>query len=304
MGFALLFAGQGLQHAGMLPWLADDEPELRTLAATLGADWRQRLADPEACARNAFAQPLLTSFALAAWRRLKDQLPAPQTIAGYSVGELAAFSVAGAFDAATAQSLAIERAAFMDDCARQAAPTGLIGVTGLPAEALATLRQRHGLELAIDSGSTVILGGPRPALQAFCADAEALDVRCTTLRVELASHTRWMAGASLALARRLAGIEVRRPAWVLYANATGRRVLTADDARRDLAAQVAQCVRWTDCLQGIAERRIGCVLEIGAGAALSRQWNERYPGIPARSADEFRSADAIVSWVEKHAASR
>jgi hypothetical protein len=26
-------------------------------------------------------------------------------------------------------------------------------------------------------------------------------------------------------------------------------------------------------------------------------WNERYPQIPARSADEFRSARAIAEWV-------
>ncbi|MGE4336591.1 MAG: acyltransferase domain-containing protein [Pigmentiphaga sp.] len=303
MGFALIFAGQGLQHAGMLPWLPDDGPEFETLARTLGANWRARLADPDAAIRNAYAQPLLTGLALAAWRRLQDRLPPPQAVAGYSVGELAAFSVAGVFDAATALALAVERAALMDDCARQAAPTGLVGVTGLPPGTAATLCQRHGLEIAIDSGGdTLILGGPRAALPAFCADAETLDARCTPLRVEVASHTHWMHGASQAMAQRLASVAVHRPLKVLYANATGRRVLTVDDARRDLAAQISQCVRWADCLQGITERRVDCVLEIGAGAALSRQWNERYPDIPARSADEFRAVGAIVNWVEKHTA--
>jgi len=304
MGYALLFAGQGSQHAGMLSWLETESPELQALATMFGANWREQLADSQAATRNAFAQPVLTAFALAAWRQLQDALPPPQAIAGYSVGELAAFSVAGVFDAATAQTLAIERAAFMDACARHTVPTGMAGVTGLSAEALATVCQRHDLEIAIDGGATAVVGGPRAALPAFCREAEGLDARCTLLRVELASHTRWMAGASQALAQRLESLDPRRPATVLFANATGRRVLTVNDARRALAAQISQCVRWTECLQGIAERRLGCVLEIGAGAALSRQWNERYPHIPARSADEFRSVAAIAAWVRKHATAR
>ena len=39
------------------------------------------------------------------------------------------------------------------------------------------------------------------------------------------------------------------------------------------------------------------VLEIGPGQALARMWNERYPDVPARSCDEFRSAAGIANWV-------
>jgi [acyl-carrier-protein] S-malonyltransferase len=39
------------------------------------------------------------------------------------------------------------------------------------------------------------------------------------------------------------------------------------------------------------------VLEVGPGAALASMWNRRFPDVPARSADEFRSADAVVDWV-------
>jgi [acyl-carrier-protein] S-malonyltransferase len=49
-------------------------------------------------------------------------------------------------------------------------------------------------------------------------------------------------------------------------------------------------------------RRVGCVLEIGPGAALARMWNQRFPDVPARSVDEFRSRSAIVDWVKRHGA--
>jgi len=29
-------------------------------------------------------------------------------------------------------------------------------------------------------------------------------------------------------------------------------------------------------------------------------WNDRFPDVPARSIDEFRSARAIVDWVERN----
>jgi [acyl-carrier-protein] S-malonyltransferase len=42
---------------------------------------------------------------------------------------------------------------------------------------------------------------------------------------------------------------------------------------------------------------VRCVLEVGPGSALSRMWNSRNPTLPARSVDEFRTADAIARWV-------
>src|SRR5690349_3181970 len=101
MGYALVFSGQGLQHPGMLGWLAPDET-LQQLDDELGAGWRARLADPAWAGRNDRAQLLLTGLALAAWSQLAPRLPPPAIVAGYSVGELAAFSAAGVFARDTA----------------------------------------------------------------------------------------------------------------------------------------------------------------------------------------------------------
>ena len=60
MSLALLFAGQGTQHAAMLPWLDSCSEASATqalIAAHLGADWRDRLALPEWAHGNAVAQP-------------------------------------------------------------------------------------------------------------------------------------------------------------------------------------------------------------------------------------------------------
>ncbi|NML16482.1 ACP S-malonyltransferase [Azohydromonas caseinilytica] len=295
MRFALVFAGQGMQHAGMLPWLARGDG-VRAVEQQLGEDWRERLADPAWAGRNANAQVLLTGLGLAAWTQLAPLLPPPAMVAGYSVGEMAAFCAAGVYDVPTALSLAQQRAACMDAAAAREA-TGLLGVTGLAPAGVAALCARFDLEVAIRNGyDSVVLGGRRSALEAALQDAERQGARCTPLNVALASHTRWMREAAEAFERALAPVALSRPRVPLLSNALGR-VRDAAQARQALVEQIARTVQWEDCMEALAAQRVDAVLEIGPGQALAKMWQQRCPDIPARSADEFRSAAAVAKWV-------
>jgi [acyl-carrier-protein] S-malonyltransferase len=109
-----------------------------------------------------------------------------------------------------------------------------------------------------------------------------------------------MAEAARAFEARLAAQPFAAPRIPLLSNAAGR-VRDAAQARSALARQLDHTVRWDECMEGIAARRVRCVLEIGPGQALARMWNQRHPDIPARSADEFRSAGGIVGWIGRHA---
>ncbi|MBT2336371.1 acyltransferase domain-containing protein [Variovorax paradoxus] len=302
MSFALLFSGQGSQHPAMLPWIADDGDIVRDMRARLGVeDWRGALAKPSWAERNANAQTLLMGLALAAWKELAPLVGPPSAIAGYSVGELAAFSAAGAIDPKSAMALAQRRAEAMDACAARA-PGGLLAVTGLPSPRIERLRVETGLALAIRNGEeSVILGGPTAAL----AHAEQIALhegaQCTRLRVNVASHTPWMRDAADSFARTLADVPFSAPQIALFSNAADR-VHGAASARAALAAQIASTVRWDECMENVMARQIRCVLEIGPGQALARMWNQRYPTVPARACDDFRSAGAIAAWLRSHAA--
>lgn len=299
MSFALLFSGQGMQHPGMLPWLGEDALT-RAVSDCLGvAHWRECLADPARAQRNAVAQPLLAGIALSAWRQLSPLVGAPAAVAGYSVGELPAFSAAGVLEPACVVELAAQRAAVMDRCALQA-PGGLVAVSGLAAGALQALLAATGLAVAIRNGEdSVILGGPVQALDQAEHLAQAQGAHCTRLGVQVASHTPWMQGAAQAFSQALAAQAMRAPATLLFANAQ-ERVRDAADARLALSAQIATTVRWDECMDSIAARQVGCVLEVGPGQALARMWNQRHLHIPARSCDEFRSLAAIAGWLRRH----
>jgi [acyl-carrier-protein] S-malonyltransferase len=301
MSLGLLIPGQGTQHPAMLPWLLHagaPDPTLDRLAQALGADWRTRLDDPRWATRNAVAQPLITGVALALWARLQAHLPAPTAVAGYSVGEVAAFSIAGVFDADTALALAQARAQAMDAAAAQHPAGGLLAVRDLSAEALAPVLQRHGLAVAIRMGPRrCIVGGAATALDAAERELVADGVSCTRLGVQIASHTPMLAEAVPALAATVAALAFSAPRAALVCNATGEVVRRPAALREACSRQVAQTVPWDRCMEALAERGVQCVLELGPGTTLSTMWNARFPAIAARSADEFTHPDAVIAWV-------
>ncbi|OAK58096.1 ACP S-malonyltransferase [Variovorax paradoxus] len=298
MSFAIVVSGQGMQHPDMLPWLAEDDT-VRAMQRMLGIDdWRACAKDPAWAGRNANAQVLLTGLALAAWAQLAPHLPAPAAVAGYSVGELAAFAVAGVFDADTALGLARHRAALMDRAAAANA-TGLMGVSGVSESLLERVCEEFGLVVAIRNGiDSVVLGGLQAMLPRAVEAARRRGAHAVLLHVQVASHTPWMAEAARGFASRVAPMAFRAAGMPLFSDAQGR-VAQPPQLKHALAMQIDHPVRWDECMEGIAGRRVACVLEIGPGQALARLWNSRYADTPARSVDEFRSAEAIVRHVRK-----
>lgn len=305
MSLGLLFPGQGAQHAQMLPWLEAAPaaaPALASLCRRIGADWRARASDPQWLHANAVAQPLLTGVGLAAWQAVAPRLPTPVVMAGYSVGEIAAFSAAGMYDTDTALDLAVRRAQAMD-LAAQGYGGGLMSVQGASAASL--VAAEAGLALAIRiHRDHVIVGGPIRELHSAAARWSDAGLRCKALPIAVASHTPWMSDAADAFARHLATLTLKPPKVALISNLTGQPSRQLQVLAPALSGQIAATVRWDDCLDSLAERGVRCVLEMGPGAALTAMWRDRYPDIPARSADEFRSDTGLVDWVSQQLASR
>ena len=299
MSVALLFPGQGTQHAAMLPWLDGDEaarPVLACMARELGDRWRARVSDLDWALSNAVAQPLVTGVSVAAWRALSPGLPRVVAIAGYSVGELAACVAAGMLEADDAIALAVRRAAAMDACATDE-PTGLLALSDVNAEDVDAACVRWNLDVAIRTGERrCIVGGATRALAEAASHFDALGASATMLGVRVASHTGAMRAAVPMLAQALARAHwlVPRVAWV--AGITGAVVRDTDEVQRVLAEQVATTVRWDACMDAVAERRPDAVLEIGPGTTLARLWRERHPAIPVRSCDEFAHVDQVIEW--------
>jgi len=302
---ALLFPGQGTQHAGMLPWL-EREPlaraSLAALAAGLGSDWRVRLDDPGWAQANATAQVLVTGASVAAWAALAPRLPRVVAVAGYSVGELAACVAAGMLEPAQALALATQRAAAMDRCAADG-DAGLLALSGVADQDLAAACARWTLEVAIRLGpGRCVVGGRAADLAAAAGHLGALGVQATPLGVRVASHTSAMRAAVPALRDALAALAWLPPRVAWVSASRGEAVRDLDQVRAALAEQVAQPLLWDRCMDTVAERRPACVLEVGPGTTLARLWRERHPAIAARSCADFDGAAQVADWMAREQA--
>lgn len=308
MKIALLFSGQGMQYADMLPWMNPAHPLLLQMQDQLHVpDWRAAMRDSSWASTNAHAQVVLTACALAAWQQLQEQVPALQSssqslaaVAGYSIGELAAACVAGVLSASDTVKLAGQRAALMDQ-AGAGQDSSMLAVSGVSIRTIEQWCQAQGAALAIRNGpDSAVCAGPRDKLAALEKFAQEQGARCTPLAVNIASHTHWMSSAAQAFQEQLNQSELAVPNVPWPTNA-GVWVHNAATAAQALSVQIMQTMQWDSCMEQIEERQPNVVLEIGPGRSLATMWNQRYSEIPARSVDEFQTLDGLQRWLSRWA---
>ena len=309
MGLALLCAGQGAQHPAMFQRLAAEpaaETALELGSRCAGLDLR-RLADnasPDELTSNRMAQLLVVTHALGAAAALAECGVEPAVCAGYSVGEVAAHCCAGAWSAATAIDLTLRRAVLMDEaCGAAATPLGMAALVGLTIRRAERLAAEHGCEIAIINGPDhVVLGGPAGAVEDIVALAPELGARhARRLPVQVASHTAFIDAAVEPFAGVLREADWRVPRNAVLAGLDGRPVLEKPVMVDTLSRQIGQRLDWARCLECVVEHGATAVLEIGPGRALARMVQSRYPQLPARSFEDFRSATGAARWAGRHA---
>jgi [acyl-carrier-protein] S-malonyltransferase len=249
---------------------------------------------------NRVAQPLIVAATLAMWEALRDRLPAPALAAGYSIGELAAYGVAGALAPQEVIALAAMRAGCMDRAAALNPGQAMLAVTGVPVERARALADQAGASVAIITGEDAcIAGGTRTALESLVREAAVQGARCQELPVAVASHTPLMAPAVAPFAEALAAAAWQMPSCPVLSGIDATRIAEPAQAVDHLSRQLAQTILWSSCMDAAVESGATVALELGPGASLSRMFRTRYPDLPCRSVSEFRSIDGIAAWLER-----
>lgn len=309
MTLAILCSGQGAQRADMFE-LTGAVPQADALFAhagrLLGDDPRNwvRHAEPDALHENRAAQLLCTLQALAAAALLDTVWPRRRCVAGYSVGEVASWSVAGMIDPHDTLDLADARARAMD--AASGGDERMAFVRGLTRARLAQLCDGRDAAIAIANPGDAFVVAGRQADVAAVADDAARDgaLRVAPVCVRIASHTRRLAAAVPAFRASLAAVNVRRPppGTRLFSGIDGASVLDVGAGLDKLARQIAEPVEWAACLAACVEAGATAFLELGPGRALAEMAGGAYPALPARSVADFRSVDGIANWLARVAA--
>jgi [acyl-carrier-protein] S-malonyltransferase len=317
--------GQGAQTPGFLtPWL-----ELPGVADQLGA-WSElagrdlvRLGttgSAEEITDTAVAQPLLVAAALAVAQLLGDEStslpPAPEDFtgveppkssgfaagaaAGHSVGELAAGVIAGVLSADDAIRLTRVRGEAMA-AACGAEPTGMTVLLGGDEATVLAAIDAAGLTPAnVNAAGQVVAGGTLEELAAFAASPPA-GVRLRPLRVAGAFHTRHMAPAVETLAAAAVGTNLKDPVIPLISNRDGAVVHSGTDWMNRVVRQVANPVRWDQCMATMTEIGVTALIELVPGGTLTGIAKRALPGVKLLAIKTPDQLDAARAMVAAHA---
>jgi [acyl-carrier-protein] S-malonyltransferase len=222
-------------------------------------------------------------------------------VAGYSVGELSAWGVAGLLDYTGVLDLAVQRAMAMDAATTQ--QSGSAAIRGLKRGTLDAICRVHGAYVAIiNAADQFLVGGTSKALTAVIHDAQVHGAeRTTMLAVAVPSHTPLLTDASDRFRQALtkAHLAAKMPPGVqLLSGIDGAAVFDVRAGADKLARQIQRTVDWATCMVSCRAAGVTRVVELGPGNALARLMHEFMPDGDVHSLSEFHSIAGFRHWVE------
>jgi [acyl-carrier-protein] S-malonyltransferase len=280
MKLALVFPGQGSQAVGMMQDFTDTPVVRETFeeaSSTLGQDLWKLVAEGPAEDLNATVntQPVMLTAACAIYRAWQQAgAPAPDLVAGHSLGEYTALVAAGVITFADALPLVRFRAQAM----QEAVPMGtgaMAAILGLDDDAVraacAEAAQGEVVEAVnFNAPSQVVIAGHKGAVERAAAAAKARGAkRAIMLPVSAPFHSSLLKPAAERLQVRMQELNFRAPQIAVVNNVD---VAIANDPaliKDALARQACNPVRWVETIQSFAAQGVTHVVECGPGKVLA-----------------------------------
>ncbi len=273
---AVLFAGQGAQKVGMGKSLYDKIAAAKQIFDRAEA-MRPGLLDlcfsgeQSELNQTINTQPAVFVVDMAAYAALTQDIQ-PDCGAGFSLGEYAALAASGMLSFEEAFSLVLKRAQWMQQAAEQNAG-GMAAVLGKTSdEVLALTREfeSKGMILPVNyncPGQTVV-AAEAALLEEFAAYCKENKIKCMKLPVSGAFHSAHMAQAAQNIAQEIAEMDLKSPAFPIYANKTALPYEQAT-MQQTLAQQTASPVLFEQSIRNMIADGVTRFVEVGPGSTLS-----------------------------------
>lgn len=277
MAVAWVFPGQGSHHVGMAQaWLevsSDAREALREAELTLGWDLGRLVAEGpfEALSETQVQQPAVLAVSVAIARAVAGRIPAPDYVAGHSLGEYSALVVADALDYADALRLVQERGRLMAKAGQMqaGAMAAVLGLDEGPIEELC--RELGTIQVANYNcpGQTVISGRRETIDEAVPRLLELGAKRVVPLAITIAAHSRLMATIADEFAAHVVAAPMRDPQVPVIGNVTALPLRDRQAVKEELTLQMTAPVRWTETIRWLASAGVDAYYEVGPKNVLS-----------------------------------
>lgn len=280
MKLAMVFPGQGSQSVGMLQAYAGLPAvnEVReTAAAVLGADFVRLLDEgpAEALGLTVNTQPAMVTAGFAAfraWQVLGG--PAPELVAGHSLGEYTALVAAGALEFRDCLPLVRFRAQAMQEAvpAGEGAMAAILNLEDDAVRAACAEASQGEVVQAVNfnaPGQVVIAGHKGAVARAMEACKAKGAKRALPLPVSAPFHSSLLRPAADRLRSYLADVPMAAPKLQLINNVDVNIESQPAAIKDALVRQAAAPVRWVETIRKMRHLGVTHVVECGPGRALA-----------------------------------
>ena len=288
-----LFSGQGDQYPGMGKDFCD---EYSCAAAVFDMCDRIRPGTSTQCfsgteeelKETKNTQPCLFAMELAAAAVLKAQGVKPDAVAGFSLGEVVAATVAGIFDEQTGFRLVCKRGALMQHASEQY-DTAMAAVVKLTPDVVGDLCAKYTdvYPVNFNCPGQITVSGLSAQMPAFSADVKAAGGRAIPLKVTGAFHSPFMNDAADAFERELEAVSYTSGEIPLYSDMTARPY--TQDVPHLLSRQICNPVQWEALIRNMIADGIDTFVEIGPGKTLTNMMKKIDPAVKAYTVKEYLS---------------
>ena len=288
---AFVFPGQGAQFPGMGKSLFDGSPAARAVFEALdtirpGTAAQCFSGSPEELAETKNTQPCLFACELAAAHALLDLGIAPDMVAGFSLGELAALTVSGAVSLEDGFRLVTARGALMQADAEQA-DSAMAAVLKLDTDTVETLCQGFPQVYPVNYNcpGQVTVACASDSLAPFSAAVKEAGGRAMPLKVRGGFHSVFMERASQAFLEELGTYSLAQPRIPLYSNYTS--LPYEGDLATLLSRQIRNPVRWEAIVRNMIAAGADTFLEVGPGNVLTGLIKKIAPEVRILNVSEY-----------------
>ena len=303
MKLAMVFPGQGSQAVGMLKGY-DGLPEIASVidkaAQVLGADFVKLMdhGPAEALNQTVNTQPAMVTAGYAvykAWRALGG--PAPEIVAGHSLGEYSALTAAGALKFEDALPLVRFRAQSM----QEAVPQGQGAMAAIlnldDDQVIAACTDAGGVVQAVNFNSPgqVVIAGEKAAVDRAIEKCKARGAkRAMPLPVSAPFHSTLMQPAADKLKGKLVTVTISQPQCALINNVDVKTETDPERIKDALVRQAASPVRWVETIKKMAEMGVTHIVECGPGKVLAGMTKRIAPQVQSLTLSERASLEAAL----------